>query len=161
MSNLTFDGQREGEVVEFVFRRSVRTARKGVLWLIICVVLGVAPMVMWPGQVVMLYVFFGAVGIGVLGMIYAHVLWYFSVYIVTDERIRQIRQKGLFKKTMIDIWLDKIESVSFQRAGIANNGTIMIQTVAGDLTISKIPHPEEIYNRLQDVIGKVGKDEEN
>ena len=164
-SELLFDGQREGEEVKFIFRRHISTMRKGVWWLVLCVIVGVVPLVIWSGQVVMLWVFLGSVGIGMLGVLYTYMMWYFSIYIVTDERIRQISQKGLFKKSVLDLGLDKVQSVSYQtpgvRAGIFNYGTILIQTGVGDLTISKIAHPEQIYNKLQNVIGKVGKNEED
>ena len=54
MSAMEFDGQREGEEVLFVFRRHMMTARKGVLFFVIMVALGVLPMTMWPGDVRML-----------------------------------------------------------------------------------------------------------
>lgn len=147
--------------MEFIFRRHFSVTKKGVLWMILCVAIGVAPLVMWPGQTEMFWVFLGAVVLGVLGVLYAYMLWYFSIYIVTDERLRQVNQKGLFKKTVIDLGLDKIQSISYERpgmmAGVLNYGTILIQTGVGDLVISKIPHPEEIYNKLQNVVGRVGK----
>ncbi|MBR3323846.1 PH domain-containing protein [Candidatus Saccharibacteria bacterium] len=165
MSEMTFDGQREGEKVEFIFRRHIATARKGFWWCVLCIGLGIVPMVAWPGQTEMFWVFLGAVVVGVLGMLYAYILWYFSIYIVTNERLRQISQKGLFKKTVIDLGLDRVQSISYERAGIKsglfNYGTILVQTAVGDLTISKVPHPEEIYNKLQNLVGKAGKNEED
>ncbi|MBR3135119.1 PH domain-containing protein [Candidatus Saccharibacteria bacterium] len=165
MSEMTFDGQREGEEVEFIFRRHFSTAKKGLFWCVFCIALGVVPMVVWPGQKEMFWVFLGAVVVGILGLLYSYMLWYFSMYIVTDERIRQISQKGLFKKSVIDLGLDRIQSISYERAGITsglfNYGTILVQTAVGDLTISKVPHPESIYNKLQNLVGKVSKNEED
>lgn len=154
-----FDGQRDGEEVEFVFRRHIATARKGLWFLILMIAIGIAPMFLWPDQAVMFWVFLGAVAIGVLGVLYAYMLWYFSIYIVTNERIRQISQKGLFKKTVIDLGLDKVQSISYNIPGIFGGifgyGTILIQTAVGDLTISKVFKPEKVYNKLQNLIGKV------
>ncbi len=154
-----FDGQREGEKVELVFRRHVLTARKGFLWCFIMVALGFAPMYMWPNEPRMFWIFLGFVGLGVLGLIYSYVLWYFSIYIVTNERIRQIAQKGIFKKTVVDLGLDKIQSVACSVPGLRGSlfgyGTLLIQTGVGDLTISSVAHPEKIYNELQNLIGKV------
>ena len=83
-------------------------------------------------------------------------MWYFSIYIVTNERIRQILQKGLFKKSVVDLGLDKIQSVSVVTpgvmAGISGYGTILIQTGVGDLVISQVPKPEKIHNKLQNAI---------
>lgn len=106
----------------------------------------------------MIILFFVFISIGFLGLAYVYLLWYFSVYIVTNQRIRQIRQKGLFKKSVMDLGLDKIQSISYGTSGvmggILNYGTILIQTGVGDLTISMVPNPEKIYNKLQDTAKK-------
>lgn len=158
MSGLSFDGQRDGEEVEFVFRRHISTAKKGIFFLIVMIGIGILPMIMWPGDVRMFWVFLGCVVVGVFGLIYAYLLWYFSIYIVTNERIRQISQKGLFKKSIIDLNLNRIQSISVSTpgvfAGIMGYGTIMIQTSVGDLIISKVPKPNDLHNKLQDVAKK-------
>lgn len=155
MTKLSFDGQREGEEVEFIFRRHISTASKGILFLIVMIGLGIVPMVMWPGDARMFWIFLGCVIIGIFGMAYGYLLWYFSIYIVTNERIRQISQKGLFKKTVVDLGLNKIQSISVSTpgliAGIMGYGTILIQTGVGDLVISKVPKPEKIHNKLENV----------
>ena len=130
------------------------TARKGLLFFLIMVGIGILPMVMWPGDARMFVVFFGCFLVGALGVIYSYMLWYFSVYIVTDQRIRQVVQKGIFKKTVVDLGLDKVQSISMNVpgvfAGIFNYGTILIQTGVGDLVISMVANPKEIHNKLQD-----------
>ena len=155
MTKLSFDGQREGEEVKFIFRRHISTANKGILFLIIMIGLGVVPMIMWPGDARMFWIFLACVIIGIFGMAYGYLLWYFSIYIVTNERIRQISQKGLFKKTVVDLGLNKIQSISVSTpgliAGIMGYGTILIQTGVGDLVISKVPKPEKIHNKLENV----------
>ena len=94
--------------------------------------------------------------IGIAGCLYSYLLWYFSVYIVTDQRIRQISQKGFFRKTVVDLGLDKIQSISYGVpgliAGIFGYGTILIQTGVGDLVISEVKTPAKIYDKLQNVM---------
>ena len=160
MSELAFDGQREGEKVKFIFRRHITTARKGLRFLIIMIIIGIIPMVLWPDIKEMFWVFLGCVIVGILGLLYAYMLWYFSMYIVTNERIRQITQKGLFKKTVVDLGIDKIQSVSVSTpnviAGVLGYGTILIQTGVGDLIISQVPKPNEIHNKLQNIAKEAG-----
>lgn len=155
MSELSFDGQREDEKVVFVFRRHISTARRGLLFLACMVVLGIVPMLLWKDDSRMFWVFLGCVIVGLFGAAYSYLLWYFSVFIVTDERVRQITQKSLFKKTITDLWLDKIQSISYNVpsvfAGIFNYGTILIQTAVGDLVISQVPKPGKIHNKLQNI----------
>lgn len=164
MAELSFDGQREGEKVKLVFRRHFVTARKGLGFLILMAIIGIIPILIWQHDSRMFWVFLIFLAIGLVGFGYAYLLWYFSVYIVTNERIRQINQKGLFKKTVVDLGLDKIQSISYGVTsfwgGIFGYGTILIQTAAGDLTISMVSHPDKIYNKLQD-IAKKAKNEEN
>lgn len=156
MANLVFDGQREGEKVKFVFRRHFLTAKKGVFFKVIMIAVGVVPMLLWPNNSEMFWFFLGMTIIGVVGFLYSYMLWYFSIYIVTNERIRQISQKGLFKKTVVDLGLDKIQSISYGVpgliAGIFGYGTILIQTGVGDLVISEVSHPAKIYDKLQNIV---------
>ncbi len=164
MSELSFDGQREDEKVLFTFRRHFSTAKKGVFFLIFMIVIGIVPLFLWQGDWRMFWVFLGCVLIGLIGLGYAYMMWFFSIYIVTNERIRQIIQKGLFKKSIIDLGLDKIQSVSVSTpgmmAGISGYGTILIQTGVGDLIISQVPKPEKIHNMLQDAIKDAEKNKD-
>lgn len=156
MAKLVFDGQREGEEVKFVFRRHIVTAKKGLFFLIVMSVLGALPMFIWRNNISMFWFFVGMVILGALGFLYSYMLWYFSLYIVTDQRIRQISQKGIFKKTVVDLGLEKIQSISFGVpglvAGILGYGTILIQTGVGDLVISQVRKPSDIHDKLQNIL---------
>ena len=83
-------------------------------------------------------------------------MWYFTVYIVTDQRIRQITQRGFFGKDVVELRLSKIQNISYNIPGFTGEifkfGTIIIQTFVGDLVIHKVEHPDEIYNKLQDAV---------
>jgi uncharacterized membrane protein YdbT with pleckstrin-like domain len=155
MAKLVFDGQREGEEVKFIFRRHFLTAKKGFFFMITMIVVGFLPMFIWKDNINMFWFFVGMVIIGAVGFLYSYMLWYFSLYIVTDQRIRQISQKGFFKKTVVDLGLDRIQSISYGVpgiiAGIFGYGTILIQTGVGDLVISQVAKPASIYERLQNV----------
>ena len=160
MSELTFDGQREGEEVQFIFRRHICTTKKGLRFLIIMIIIGVIPMLLWRDHPQMFWIFLGCVILGLIGLGYTYLLWYFSIYIVTNERIRQITQRGLFKKTTVDLGLDKIISISVDipgaKAGLLGYGTLLIQTSVGDLVISQVPKPEKIHNQLQNIASAGG-----
>jgi len=78
------------------------------------------------------------------------------VYIVTDQRLRQITQKGFFGKNVVELRLSKIQNISYNVPGLSGEifgyGTIVIQTLVGDLVINKVEHPDKIYNKLQDAV---------
>ena len=150
---MEFEGQREGEEVIYVFRRHAMTSIKGFLWLIAVTGLGLVPMFIWPGNGNLFFVWLAFLGVGILGAAYSWMLWYFSFYIVTNERLRQTRQKGLFKKSVVDLELSNIQNMSYGINGVFatmfDYGSILIQTEAGDLVISMVSHPETVYNELE------------
>ena len=154
----SFSGQREGEEVKYVFRRHVFTAWRGMFWLLSCALIGLIPMALWRDDQRMFYVWLGFLAVGVLGMLYAYMLWYFSYYLVTNQRVRQVRQRGIFRKTVVDLGLDKVQSISYEvpgiKGGMMGYGTLLIQTQVGDMTISMVRKPEKIYNILQDLANK-------
>ncbi|MDR2336776.1 MAG: PH domain-containing protein [Candidatus Nomurabacteria bacterium] len=155
-----FSGQRVGEKVLAVFRRHVITMRKGFLvWyclLAIAVVIFIFPLPSVKG-----WIGSGLLVFGSLYFFYHWLLWYFSVSVVTNERIRQISQKGFFKKSVVDISLDKVHSLSYTvpgfMAGLYHYGTIIIQTEVGDLTLTYISHPDKIYDEIQGAMDKAPK----
>ena len=158
MRKMIFDGQREGEEVQFVFRRHFLTAKSGVIFLILMIMIGVGLTLLWPNNMMIFETFLALILVGVLGFLYSYMLWYFSIYIVTNQRIRQISQRGLFKKSVVDLGLDRIQSISYGvngiRAGLMGYGTIVIQTAVGDLVISMVKNSEKIYNDLQNLINE-------
>ena len=144
--------------MQFVFRRHFLTAKSGVIFLILMIMIGVGLTLLWPNNMMIFETFLALILVGVLGFLYSYMLWYFSIYIVTNQRIRQISQRGLFKKSVVDVGLDKIQSISYGvsgiRAGLMGYGTIVIQTAVGDLVISMVKNSEKIYNDLQNLINE-------
>lgn len=161
MTEMQFDGQREGEEVELVFRRHFLTTWRGVVLLAIFAGVGYIPMLVRPGEQVWFFVWLGCLILGVLIALNVWMKWYFSYYLVTNERIRQVQQKGIFRKTVVDLGLDKIQSIKYDVpgiwAGIFGYGTVLIRTQVGNMTISMVKKPEKIYNILQDLASKAVK----
>ncbi len=159
-----FEGQRTGEEVLYIFRRHFSTTRRGFLFMLFMIAFGAVPFAIWKqdAQMTFVWIIFGL--IGVLGYAYAVLLWYFSFYMITTERLRQTRQKGLFKKTVVDLDLEKIQSISFGVPGMfgamLDYGTILVQTGAGDLVMSMVSHPETVYNELQNAAHELRQYEE-
>ena len=148
---MDFEGQRSGEEVIFVFRRHIVTAWKGFIFMLVMIGLGYLPVVMWAGMNEMYFVWAGVGVIGLFGFLKSLILWHFSYYMITNQRLRQVRQKGFFTKTVVDLDLDKIQSSSFGVHGMFatmfNYGTILVQTGAGDLILSAVSKPETVYKR--------------
>lgn len=153
---LDFDGQRDGEQLLFVFRRHMIAMRKGFYLLIIPFVLTAIPPLIWQTNLALFLLPIGGLVIGLLLFSYHFIMWYFTVYIVTDQRIRQITQQGFFGKNVVELRLSKIQNISYNVPGLSGEifgyGTIVIQTLVGDLVIHKVEHPDRIYNKLQDAV---------
>jgi len=159
LSKLDFPGQRDGEKVLFVFRRHIISMRKGFYSLLVPVVLSSLPPLIWSYNLELFILPVFGFAIGLLLFFYHFMLWYFTIYIVTDQRIRQITQRGLFGRDVIELKLSKIQNISYNIPGFSGEifkfGTIVIQTFVGDMVIHNVERPSEIYNKLQDAVNNV------
>jgi len=158
-AKLDFEGQRPGEEVLFVFRRHIIAMRKGFYLLLIPFVISAIPPLIWQDNLELFWIPVGGLALGLILFFYHFVMWYFTIYIVTTERIRQITQQGLFGKDVIELRLAKIQNISYNIPGFTGEvlgfGTIVIQTFVGDLVIHNVEHPEKTYNKLQDAVSNV------
>ena len=163
-----FDGQRDDEELLFVFRRHIIAMRKGFYLLLGPMAVGALPFLIWQSNLDLLWVFLGSFVLGLILFFYHFLMWFYTYYIVTNQRIRQITQHGFFGKDVIELRLSKIQNISYNVPGFSGEmfkfGTIVIQTFVGDLVIKNVEHPDEIYNKLQDAvqmsIDQGGQDEE-
>lgn len=155
-----FADQFDDEEVLFVFRKHPIVMRKGLILFMIAILLGTVPALIKPE---MSY-FFGGLGIGfLLGLLLfapSWISWFYSVFIVTDQRLIQITQKGLFNRSVVDLSLNQIQMVNYQIGGFQETllgfGTIMMQTYVGDLIIHNVHHPANIQKKLLTILRDQG-----
>lgn len=156
MAVYDFDGQREGESLLFVFRRHIIAMRKGFYLLLVPFAISAVPVLIWPTELKTLWSPLIGFSVGLLLFLYHYLMWYYTVYIVTDQRIRQVTQRGFFGKDVVELNLSKVQNISYNVPGFSGEvfgfGTIVIQTLVGDLVIHKVEHPDKIYNKLQDAV---------
>jgi uncharacterized membrane protein YdbT with pleckstrin-like domain len=162
---LDFEGQRSDEKLLFIFRRHIIAMRKGFYLLLIPLVITAIPPLIWQSNLELFLLPVGGLILGLILFSYHFILWYFTVYIVTDQRLRQVTQKGFFGKDVIELRLSKIQNISYNIPGFTGEvfqfGTIVIQTFVGDLVIHKVEHPDKTYNKLQDAVANaVGRHED-
>jgi hypothetical protein len=153
---LDFDGQRPGEEVQFVFRRHMIAMRKGFYLLLVPFIISSIPPLIWQNNLELFLLPIGGLLLGLLLFSYHFIMWYFTIYIVTTQRLRQITQHGFFGKDVVELQLSKIQNISYNIPGLSGElfhfGTIVIQTYVGDLVINNVEHPDKTYNRLQDAV---------
>ena len=156
---LDFEGQRPGEEVLFIFRRHIIAMRKGFYLLLIPFALSALPVLIWQDSIELLLSPVIGFGVGMLLFFYHWMMWYFTVYIVTNQRLRQVTQRGFFGKDVVELRLSKIQNISYNIPGFSGElfgfGTIIIQTFVGDLVIRYVEHPEKTYNKLQEAVSTV------
>lgn len=157
-----FEGQHDDEEVIFIFRQHIIAMRKGFYALLIPFLIASLPVLIWPENLTYLWVALGGFVLGCLLFFYHWIGWHFSVYIVTDQRLRQITQKGFFNKSVIDLGISKIQNLSYNvpgfTAAMLGYGTLVVQTYVGDLFLNKIHKPGKVYNDLAVVVKKYGSD---
>lgn len=181
-----FEDQFDDEEVLFVFRKHPIVMRKGLVFSMTALLIG--PLY----TLILTYVsktnpptlaFFGlsllaSLVISIIIFTPSWISWYYSVFIVTDQRLIQITQKGLFHRSVVDLNLTQIQMVNYQIAGLQETllgfGTIMMQTYVGDLVIHDVHHPAKIQKKMLNILrgagitvaanpkfkGQMGEDEE-
>lgn len=166
-----FEDQFDDEEVLYVFRRHPIVMRVGLI--VACLSLLAGPMYilaltfiyrnnpeMYPSTnafFVSLLLSFILAGILFLP---SWISWYFSVFIMTDQRFIQITQKRLFNRAVADIALAQIQSVNYEIAGLQETllgfGTIKIQTYVGDMTIKDVHHPAHTQKKIAGILRDQG-----
>jgi uncharacterized membrane protein YdbT with pleckstrin-like domain len=157
-----FADQFDDEEVLFVFRKHPIVMRVGLILGSLGPLLGVIPAAIWPA--LGFGWFYGGLVLGcLLGVLLffpSWINWYYSVFIVTDQRFIQITQKGLFHRSVVDIGLNQVQMVNYEIAGFQETllgyGTILMQTYLGDLTIHNIHHPAKIQKKLINILREEG-----
>lgn len=160
MAQKYFEDQFDDEEVLLVFRKHPVVMRRGLIYGMLVLLLGSVPSLFNPTYAT----YFTGVGIAlivsILVMLPSWISWHFSVFIVTDQRLIQITQKGLFNRSVIDMRLSQIQMVNYQIAGLQETmlgfGTIMMQTFVGDLVIHEIHHPAAIQKQLLEILRQQG-----
>lgn len=101
---------------------------------------------------------------------YAFLIWidyYFDVWIITDERIVNIEQKGLFLRQASDLEFSKIQDVTTDVDGliptILNYGDIYVQT-AGEIErfqFRQVPDPYALKSLIMERYAKTSATKQN
>lgn len=94
-----------------------------------------------------------------LGMAFrCFLLWFFNVYIITDERIIDVDFLSMIYKNISTAKLENIEDVTKKTSGISASlfdyGTILIQTAAtkNEFEFEHVPHPAKVVKLLNELV---------
>jgi hypothetical protein len=160
MAQKYFADQFDDEEVLFVFRKHPIVMRRGLIFGMLAILLGTLPIFINPTYAMLGIGLLCGIVVGALVYLPSWITWHFSVFIVTDKRLIQITQKGMFSRSVVDMGLNQIQMVNYQVAGLQETllgfGTIMMQTFVGDLVIHEIPHPAKIQKKLLETLREQG-----
>ncbi len=163
-----FESQFDDEEVLYVFRRHPVVMRVGLIvsmgsWLIGPLVILALTYIMPnspPSLTAYFLAMFASIIFGSLLILPWWIGWYFSLFILTNQRFVQITQKGLFNTSFADISLPQIQQVNYHIAGIQETllgfGTIVMQTYIGELIIHDVPHPAKIQRKIVQILREQG-----
>lgn len=158
-----FLGQRDDEEVVLVFRQHPIVMARGIFICLLLFAIGLLPYLIMPNNEQLLFVAAGGILFGFIVFFYHWISWYFSIYILTNQRVRQNIQKGLFHKSVLDLDLDKIMSAYIDihgfLASVLKFGTITIHTQVGNMRMKKVASADDVYDKIQEEIAKVGYEE--
>lgn len=85
-------------------------------------------------------------------------LWFFNVYIITDERIIDVDFLSMIYKNISTAKIENIEDITKQTSGIMASvfdyGTILIQTAAtkNEFEFEHVPHPAAVVKLLNELV---------
>ncbi len=154
---------REGEEVVAIVRRFPFTnwVQFGIAFILVVLPFFLLyPLFRW-GQIGIV-IFAVLLFIGVLYSIRVFVVWYFDSFIITNQRIIDIDQRGFFSRTVAQAQLHKIQDAAYTKRGIWQTilryGNIYIQTAGAEMRLEmmSIYRPE----RVQELINRLHKEAE-
>ncbi len=123
-----FRGQHDGEDVQMLFRKHPISARRGLIYSMLALLAGTIPSLINPVMSLLWLGLLGGLILGALIMSPYWISWYYSIFMVTNERFIQVTQKGLFTRSVSDMALKHIQSLNFQIAGSrADNAWFLVQ----------------------------------
>ncbi len=159
-----FPDQFDDEEVLYVFRKHPIVMRKGLIWGSLGLLVGPLYTLILtytnsanPPSLSFFYLsFLVSIALSALLFFPSWMSWYYSVFIVSDQRFIQITQKGFFHRSVVDMGLSQIQMVNYEVSGLQETllgfGTIMMQTFVGDLVIHYLHHPQKIQKRILEIL---------
>lgn len=149
---------KDREEVRHVTRRHVLTMFPPLLLALILIVAPfflMFPLFSWG--LIGVALFFVAVLIGIATALRTLLLWDADILIVTNLRLVDVDQRGIFSRSVSEAPLDAIQDVSWSRTGLIQTlfrmGSLKVQTAGATANIEAkdIPHAEAVHELINDL----------
>lgn len=161
--DVTFDVQHDDEPVLLLLRQHPIVTIPGIL---ITLLLAIGPFVLLPYFPILSFLPDNFRFIAVLGwytMVFGYafeqfLVWFFNIYIITDERIIDVDFYNLLFKKISEAQIENIEDITASNSGLLQSiidyGGVRIQTAAEipQLEFENVPHPDRVSKFLSEMI---------
>ncbi|MDP2704951.1 MAG: PH domain-containing protein [bacterium] len=164
-STNSFDGQEDGEKVLLLLRRHPFIFALELSFYTILILLPIAigmifSSVLYSYNVFPLFLFVASVYFLFIwcGIMYSFTLYALNVWIITDRRVIENAQKGLFNRVVSELRLSKVQDVTVQTEGVMqtflNFGNLYVQTAGKEerFKFIQIPNPEKAKDEIMNLI---------
>jgi hypothetical protein len=154
------------ETVNFTFRQHPVVVRDRVIFCLFAVMIAAAPFdfpqIYNRAEVAR---FFGTLSLLILATVIfigaeKWVSWYYSCFVVTDRRIIEIKQQGLFRRSVTEWQLCDISTVEYRaqtpQESLFGVGNIVCKSQLGNFVITSVNHPAMTSRRLADAVQESG-----
>jgi hypothetical protein len=97
---------------------------------------------------------------GLIALYRAYYMWANTVFVVTDKRVVDCEQKGLFHRVVTEARFDQIDEVSYYIKGFAPTifryGTVLIQLhgSSADIHVMEVKRPHRVTDLMNDLRGE-------
>jgi uncharacterized membrane protein YdbT with pleckstrin-like domain len=150
-----FPGQHPDEEVILVVRQHPVVLRRQLIYGMLAILLGLVPLMIWPLSQIALYIAAGMPLLVIMYWFYYWIGWNYSVYIVTNQRLIDIKQKGFFNRKVSEVGFDRVQSINYHingiQAALLKFGDITVHTYTGIWTMHAIHNPEEVHSQMMTV----------
>ncbi len=109
-----------------------------------------------------LIVFAASLLFGLFLALRAFVVWYWNAFVVTNYRVIDVDQRGLFDRVVSEAAFDKIQDVSYHVKGmwgtLLRYGTIVVQTAGAttNLELSYVRRPKDVHHLITEMMAAYG-----
>lgn len=100
-------------------------------------------------------IIFAVILASIMYLVYEIWMWYLDCYIITDKKIIDIDQKGIFRRTVAEIELRDIQEAIYEVNGpletLFGFGTVKVSTAgSGMIVMEKVPRPEDVKRLISE-----------
>ncbi|MBU0531152.1 PH domain-containing protein [Patescibacteria group bacterium] len=91
--------------------------------------------------------------------------WQRTIFVVTDRRLVDIEQRGLFDRTISELFYSHIDDVTWRKKGVVATllgyGTVLIRTAgsAADIEVLRVRQPARLHDLINEIREAVIDDE--